>query len=47
MKLNYWKKLGSIRNEKEQWNGNNKINFDGGFNSGCGCNWCVFYTQKI
>ena len=33
--------------KKEQWNGNNKINFDGGFNSGCGCNWCVFYTQKI
>ena len=24
-----------------------KINFDGGFNSGCGCNCCVFYTQKI
>lgn len=46
MKLNYQKKLGSIRNEKEQWYGNNKINFDGGFNSGCGCNWCVFYTQK-
>ena len=37
----------SIKNEKEQWNGNNKINFNGGFNSSCGYIWCIFCAQEI